>query len=62
MLSSFVYSQALNFRFSGAGLLRVPNIPPEFKAFKGQVVHTANWDPSIDYKGKRVALVGSGSR
>lgn len=50
------------FRFCGVGGLRVPNIPPEFKAFKGQMVHTAKWESSINFKDKRVALIGSGSR
>lgn len=49
-------------RFSGVGCLRIINTPPEFKSFKGPIVHTAKWDHSIDFKDKRVALVGSGSR
>jgi lysine/ornithine N-monooxygenase len=49
-------------RFSGVGGLRIPNIPPEFKTFKGEVVHTAQWNTSLDFNNKRVALVGSGSR
>ncbi|CAO0795316.1 unnamed protein product [Mucor circinelloides] len=47
--------------FSGVGCLRIINTPPEFKSFKGPIVHTAKWDHSIDFKDKRVALVGSGS-
>lgn len=50
------------YRFSGVGCLRILNIPSEFKEFKGQVVHTGSWDDSIDFKGKRVGLIGSGSR
>lgn len=30
-------------------------------AFPGIVRHTANWDPSIDVTGKRVALIGTGA-
>lgn len=49
--------------FSAMGSLRIPNIPAEFKEFKGgPVVHTGAWDSSIDFKDKRVAIVGSGSR
>lgn len=44
------------------GGLRVPNIPSEFKAFSGPTVHTAAWDWSMDYKDKRIAIIGSGSR
>ncbi|KAL9538471.1 hypothetical protein MBANPS3_010905 [Mucor bainieri] len=47
--------------FSGVGCLRVINTPPEFKSFKGPIVHTAKWNHSIEFKDKRVAIVGSGS-
>ncbi|KAI8640580.1 putative flavin-binding monooxygenase-like protein [Parasitella parasitica] len=47
--------------FSGVGSLRIINVPSEFKTFKGKVVHTGAWDNTIDFKDKRVALVGSGS-
>lgn len=49
-------------RFCGIGGLRVPNIPPEFTKFNGPIVHTADWDHSVDFENKRVALIGSGSR
>jgi 4-hydroxyacetophenone monooxygenase len=29
--------------------------------FKGPAVHTARWDPAIDLKGKRVAVIGTGA-
>ncbi|EXJ87108.1 hypothetical protein A1O3_04066 [Capronia epimyces CBS 606.96] len=29
--------------------------------FQGKLLHSANWDPSWDYSGKRVALLGCGS-
>ena len=29
--------------------------------YKGELVHSANWNPDIDWKGKRVAVIGSGS-
>jgi cation diffusion facilitator CzcD-associated flavoprotein CzcO len=31
------------------------------QSFKGKLVHSANWDPTIDVTGKRVALIGGGS-
>eukprot|EP00457_Paulinella_chromatophora_P007938 gb/GEZN01007964.1/.p1 GENE.gb/GEZN01007964.1/~~gb/GEZN01007964.1/.p1 ORF type:complete len:494 (+),score=30.46 gb/GEZN01007964.1/:31-1482(+) len=37
---------------------------PEFKGlqrFKGTVAHAQNWSEDIDYKGKRVILIGSGA-
>jgi 4-hydroxyacetophenone monooxygenase len=49
--------------FSAMGTLSVPNIPSELKNFTGgPIIHTYNWDSSIEYKGKRIALVGSGAR
>ncbi|EXJ61851.1 hypothetical protein A1O7_02281 [Cladophialophora yegresii CBS 114405] len=29
--------------------------------FQGTLAHSANWDPSIDWKGKTVAVIGTGS-
>ncbi|KAL4927567.1 flavin-containing monooxygenase [Aspergillus undulatus] len=29
--------------------------------FKGKLMHSANWDESYDYSGKRVAVIGNGS-
>jgi cation diffusion facilitator CzcD-associated flavoprotein CzcO len=48
---------------SAVGMLSEPNHPdwPGLHTLKGKVVHTANWDPAIDYRGKRVAVVGTGS-
>ncbi|KAI7860770.1 hypothetical protein BDC45DRAFT_562968 [Circinella umbellata] len=47
--------------FVAIGSIRVPKIPEEFKNFKGTVVHTAKWDSTIDFTGKRVAVIGSGA-
>jgi cation diffusion facilitator CzcD-associated flavoprotein CzcO len=48
---------------SAVGLLSEPNIPrwPGMDGFRGKIVHTAKWDPALDHKGKRVAVVGTGS-
>ncbi|WP_423193115.1 flavin-containing monooxygenase [Cupriavidus sp. H18C2] len=37
-----------------------PSFPDE-AAFRGQMVHPQFWDPSIDYAGKRVVVIGSGA-
>ncbi|KIX98817.1 uncharacterized protein Z520_05278 [Fonsecaea multimorphosa CBS 102226] len=29
--------------------------------FKGKLIHSANWDPEVDLKDKKVALIGAGS-
>ncbi|MEN0653813.1 MULTISPECIES: flavin-containing monooxygenase [Hyphobacterium] len=43
------------------GGLHAPNLPdiPGRDGFPGPRLHTARWDHSIDFKGKRVAIVGS---
>lgn len=48
---------------TAVGLLNVPAVPswPGRDEFDGVVVHTARWDPSLDWRGKRVAVVGTGS-
>lgn len=39
---------------------KMPYIPGLF-SFAGPVLHTAAWDPSVDLRGKRVAIIGSGA-
>lgn len=34
---------------------------PNREQFKGQMLHSANWDDSIQLQGKRVGVIGSGS-
>ncbi|MEH6583559.1 MAG: NAD(P)/FAD-dependent oxidoreductase [Halioglobus sp.] len=48
---------------SAVGQLNRPNIPdiPGHNSFTGQACHTAQWDPAIDVKGKRVVVIGSGA-
>ncbi|KAK7430518.1 hypothetical protein QQZ08_003037 [Neonectria magnoliae] len=48
---------------NGSGILntwRWPNISG-LHVFKGEMMHSASWDPSLDWTGKRVALIGNGS-
>ncbi|CAG8017036.1 unnamed protein product [Penicillium salamii] len=48
---------------NGMGLVnewKMPNING-LSDFKGKLVHTATWDESYDWKGKRVAVIGNGS-
>ncbi|KAH7127336.1 cyclohexanone monooxygenase [Dactylonectria macrodidyma] len=37
-----------------------PTIPNR-ESFKGTMIHSAAWDRSVDYSGKRVAVIGTGS-
>ena len=52
----------VNAVISSVGMLAHPNIPnfPGKDDFKGQAFHTARWPEGVDYKGKRVAVIGSG--
>jgi len=47
----------------GMGLLNKWDWPkiPGLDKFKGNKVHSAKWDPSLDLKGRNVALIGAGS-
>lgn len=48
---------------NGSGILNKWKWPdvPGLSTFKGQIAHSAAWDPSIDWKGKKVAVIGTGS-
>jgi 4-hydroxyacetophenone monooxygenase len=39
---------------------KYPDIPG-LHDFKGPLMHTANWDPKVETKGKRVAVIGTGA-
>lgn len=45
------------------GALSTPKTPdlPELDSFKGDILHTAQWDSSVDIAGKRIAIFGTGS-
>ncbi|MGE4431217.1 MAG: flavin-containing monooxygenase [Sphingobium sp.] len=46
-----------------AGNLTLPSVPPfpGLENFRGQWFHAARWDDSADFRGKRVALIGTGA-
>src|SRR6195952_5351348 len=48
---------------SAVGALSDPSIPklPGLDSFQGTVFHSARWDHSYDFAGKRVAVVGTGA-
>jgi cation diffusion facilitator CzcD-associated flavoprotein CzcO len=48
---------------SAVGMLSDPSIPdwPGLGDFRGQIVHSSRWDPSLDVAGKRVAVIGNGA-
>lgn len=51
------------FVINASGPLSTPVIPnfPGKEEFKGASFHTNNWDHNVDYKGKKVAIIGSGA-
>lgn len=40
----------------------MPNIPKQFQAFEGKIIHSAYWDNDYDFNNKTVAVIGSGTR
>jgi 4-hydroxyacetophenone monooxygenase len=48
---------------TAVGQLNRPSVPkiPGLAEFKGPCLHTAQWDPSVDLAGKRVAMIGTGA-
>lgn len=48
---------------SAVGQLNRPSTPPiaGLPLFRGPVFHTARWDRTVDLKGKRVAMIGTGA-
>jgi 4-hydroxyacetophenone monooxygenase len=48
---------------SAVGQLNRPNLPdiPGRDTFAGASFHSARWDHSVDYRGKRVAVIGAGA-
>lgn len=48
---------------TAAGFLNRPSVPniPGIDTFAGTSIHTAEWNPDLDLKGKRVAIVGAGA-
>ena len=48
---------------SAVGQLNRPKIPdfPGIEEFEGASFHSSQWDHSVDYKGKRIAVVGAGA-
>lgn len=47
----------------GTGVLNEPSMPelPGLAAFGGPVFHSSHWDHTVDLRGKRVAVIGTGA-
>jgi 4-hydroxyacetophenone monooxygenase len=48
---------------SAVGVLNRPKLPdiPGLDSFTGPAFHTAQWDKNFDWRGKRVAMIGTGA-
>lgn len=38
----------------------MPEIP-HLASFKGKLIHSASWDPDLNWTGKRIAIIGNGA-
>jgi 4-hydroxyacetophenone monooxygenase len=56
-------SYEANVLITATGLFSTPKMPdfPGLETFTGSIVHTANWDESLQCDGKRLAVIGNGS-
>ncbi len=61
--SGKITTEEFNAVITAVGILNRPSFPdiPGLDAFKGTKVHSAAWPESLDLRGKRVALVGTGA-
>lgn len=52
-----------NVIISASGLFSTPNLPDirGISSFKGAMFHTSQWNHSVEYAGKDIGLVGTGS-
>lgn len=57
------YELQANAIMSAVGILNRPKLPdiPGRDSFAGTALHTAQWDPAFDWRGKRVAMIGTGA-
>lgn len=57
------YTITTDFVASAVGQLNVPQIPniPGLNDFQGKTMHSARWDWTYDFKGKRIAVIGNGA-
>ena len=56
------YELTTDFLVSAVGQLNVPSYPsiPGLDDFTGKLIHSARWDWTYDFSGKRIAVIGNG--
>ena len=54
---------SVDFIVAATGILHHPSVPdiPGLSDFAGPAFHTARWDHKLDFSGKRVGVIGTGS-
>jgi len=62
-INGTIYEDEADILINGSGFLNKWKWPEiaGFHDFKGKVVHSAKWDRSYDWEGKKVAVIGNGS-
>jgi cation diffusion facilitator CzcD-associated flavoprotein CzcO len=57
-----IYRDQCDILINATGVLNNWKFPaiPGLHDFKGQLLHSANWDPSVSLDGKTVGLIGNG--
>lgn len=57
------YTFSSDYLVSAVGQLNYPQYPAikDMESFRGKMMHTARWDSSYDFDGKRVAVIGNGA-
>ncbi|KAF4770228.1 hypothetical protein N7455_006142 [Penicillium solitum] len=60
---SKIYEEELDVVINAIGHFNAWKLPDYegINNYKGELFHSSNWDPSIDLKGKRIALIGNGA-
>ncbi|KAM0543828.1 hypothetical protein ACHAPJ_012135 [Fusarium lateritium] len=63
MKNNKVFTDTADILIKGTGVLNKWKWPDfkGLKSFKGDLMHTAGWDPEFDWENKTVALIGAGS-
>ncbi|MFE3453438.1 flavin-containing monooxygenase [Nonomuraea sp. NPDC059194] len=61
IVTSDGHTMRANAVISAVGALHVPKFPEFGGEFAGPAFHSAEWDHSVDLKGKRVAVIGTGA-
>ena len=51
------------FLITATGFLSQPRTPdiPGIDTFNGRIIHTADWDGSYSFRGRRAGIIGTGS-